>query len=120
MADTETIVGVDDLPRDRLLATMEIAPDGNEFQESVREGLEQWAYPNEPGMHRTPTINFEVVLESSVGLELDNGTEIMLGPGDVVVQKGNPESQAQQGRHRRSHFAVSVGANNGVEGGGPV
>jgi hypothetical protein len=41
-----------------------------------------------PGMHVTASIDFEVVLEGEVWLELDDGTEIHLERGDCVVQNG--------------------------------
>jgi mannose-6-phosphate isomerase-like protein (cupin superfamily) len=44
--------------------------------------------PAEPGMHTTDTIDFEVVLSGEVVLELDNGAEKTLRPGDTVVQNG--------------------------------
>lgn len=44
--------------------------------------------PAEPGMHTTDTIDFEVILSGEVVLELDDGAERRLGPGDVVVQNG--------------------------------
>jgi mannose-6-phosphate isomerase-like protein (cupin superfamily) len=42
----------------------------------------------DPGMHTTDTIDFEVVLEGTVVLELDDGAEVTLNPGDTVVQNG--------------------------------
>ena len=39
-------------------------------------------------MHTTDTIDFEVVLEGTVVLELDDGAEVTLHPGDTVVQNG--------------------------------
>jgi quercetin dioxygenase-like cupin family protein len=39
-------------------------------------------------MHTTPTIDFEVVLSGEVVLELDDGAEVTLRPGDTVVQNG--------------------------------
>ena len=48
-----------------------------------------------PGMHTTDTIDFEVVLSGQVILELDNGAEKVLRPGDTVVQNGT--------RHRWSN-----------------
>ena len=39
-------------------------------------------------MHTTDTIDFEVVLEGTVVLELDDGAEVTLRPGDTVVQNG--------------------------------
>ena len=39
-------------------------------------------------MHRTQTLDFGVVLEGSIQLELDDGATTSAGPGDVVVQRG--------------------------------
>jgi quercetin dioxygenase-like cupin family protein len=44
--------------------------------------------PDNPGMHTTDTIDFEVVLSGEVILELDDGAEKVLCPGDTVVQNG--------------------------------
>jgi mannose-6-phosphate isomerase-like protein (cupin superfamily) len=51
-------------------------------------GLLQYMDPSDPGMHTTDTIDFEVVLEGTVVLELDDGAEVTLHPGDTVVQNG--------------------------------
>ena len=40
------------------------------------------------GMHRTATLDYDIVLEGTIGLELDNGAEVTLHPGDIVVQNG--------------------------------
>jgi len=39
------------------------------------------------GFHTTETIDYVMVLEGEVALELDTG-EVTLGPGDCVVQRG--------------------------------
>lgn len=39
-------------------------------------------------MHRTHSLDYGIVLEGQVQLELDNGRTTLLGPGDVVVQRG--------------------------------
>jgi mannose-6-phosphate isomerase-like protein (cupin superfamily) len=44
--------------------------------------------PDNPGMHTTDTIDFEVVLSGEVILELDDEAETVLRPGDTVVQNG--------------------------------
>jgi quercetin dioxygenase-like cupin family protein len=44
--------------------------------------------PDEPGMHATDTLDFMVVVEGRIVLGLDDG-EHELGPGDVVIQRGN-------------------------------
>ncbi|MGH9137307.1 MAG: cupin domain-containing protein [Acidimicrobiales bacterium] len=58
-------------------------------------GLFDYNESAEPGMHTTPTIDFEVVLSGEVVLELDDGATVHLGPGDTVVQNGT--------RHRWSN-----------------
>ncbi|MUL74518.1 cupin domain-containing protein [Mycolicibacterium sp. CBMA 226] len=41
-----------------------------------------------PGMHATDTTDFAIVTQGSVGLELDEGAEVILHAGDAVVQNG--------------------------------
>jgi hypothetical protein len=45
--------------------------------------------PENPGMHRTATVDFGVVLDGEVYLELDDGAETRLSAGDTVVQLGS-------------------------------
>jgi mannose-6-phosphate isomerase-like protein (cupin superfamily) len=56
--------------------------------ESELPGLLSYMDPSDPGMHATDTIDFEVVLEGTVVLELDDGAKVTLRPGDTVVQNG--------------------------------
>ena len=70
------------------LAVMELTPGGNDFHEFVRTALAPSADPDEPGMRRTATMDYDIVLDGIIGLELDNGTEVTLKLGDVVVQNG--------------------------------
>ena len=56
--------------------------------ETKLPGLLPYMEPRNPGMHTTDTIDFEVVLEGTVVLELDDGAEVTLQPGDTVVQNG--------------------------------
>jgi mannose-6-phosphate isomerase-like protein (cupin superfamily) len=41
-----------------------------------------------PGMHTTDTVDFDVILLGEVYLELDDGAEVLLKAGDCVVQNG--------------------------------
>jgi hypothetical protein len=41
---------------------MELAPEGNDFHEFVRDGLAPWADPDDAGMHRTATLDYDLVL----------------------------------------------------------
>ncbi|MEY2424751.1 MAG: hypothetical protein QOI61_323 [Actinomycetota bacterium] len=51
-------------------------------------GMMRYMDRSDPGMHTTDTIDFEVVLEGTVVLELDDGAMVTLQPGDTVVQNG--------------------------------
>lgn len=50
------------------------------------EGPDQ-SHPRNPGMHRTATIDYVVVLSGEIYMLLDD-TDILLKAGDVVVQRG--------------------------------
>jgi len=70
------------------LTVFELPPgDSREFDQFILDNLRPLADTDRPGMHFTPTLDFDIVLQGSVGLELDDG-EILLSPGDIVVQNG--------------------------------
>lgn len=43
---------------------------------------------DKPGMHQTDTTDFGIILSGSVILELDDGVEVLLSEGDVVIESG--------------------------------
>src|SRR5262245_37197159 len=49
------------------IAILELAPNDRAFPEFVRQSLVPWADPDNPGMHRTATIDYDVVLEGTIG-----------------------------------------------------
>ena len=51
-------------------------------------GLPDVMEPDAPGMHTTDTVDFDVVIDGEVWLELDDGKEVRLTPGSCVVQNG--------------------------------
>ena len=51
------------------------------------EHVSSWKPGQHPGMHRTETIDYAVVLDGEMTLVLDDG-EVELSPGDLVVQCG--------------------------------
>jgi hypothetical protein len=58
------------------------------------------ASEREPGMHTSATIDFVIVLDGRVGLELDDGATVELDRGDVVQQIG--------ARHRWSNLGTET------------
>ena len=63
-----------------------------------------------PGMHTTSTIDFEVVLEGEVWLELDDGVEVHLRAGDTVVQNGTRHAWRNHGDTTARLAVFIVGA----------
>ena len=72
-----------------------------EVEESL-PGMMTHMEPEDPGMHTTDTIDFEVVVSGELVLELDDGAEVTLRPGDTVVQNGT----RHRWHNRRSEPAV--------------
>ena len=65
--------------------------------DATMPGMLGYMEPDAPGMHTTATIDFEVVLEGEVWLELDDGKEVHLKPGDTVVQNGTRHAWRNHG-----------------------
>jgi hypothetical protein len=60
---------------------------GQEYMEHMPELARTFELDN-PGMHTTDTVDYGIVLDGEVWLELDDGKQIHLRPHDVVVQNG--------------------------------
>ncbi|TAL03613.1 MAG: cupin domain-containing protein [Rhodospirillaceae bacterium] len=65
----------------------------------------------EPGMHATPTIDYGVVVDGQIWLEVDAGESIMLGVGDTFVQHGARHAWRNRGDRPATIVFVLVGAN---------
>jgi mannose-6-phosphate isomerase-like protein (cupin superfamily) len=68
----------------------------DEFEAKL-PGLIGYLEPDAPGMHTTPTIDFDLVLAGEVILELDNSATKTLKPGDIVVQNGTRHRWRNEG-----------------------
>jgi mannose-6-phosphate isomerase-like protein (cupin superfamily) len=92
-------------------ADLDIATALAEMEEHL-PGLLAHMDPGNPGMHTTSTVDFEVVLSGEVVLELDEGAEVTLRPGDTVVQNGTRHAWHNRGEVP-AHIAVFlVGAHH--------
>lgn len=67
-------------------------------------GMAEHLETDNPGMHTTDTVDYEFVISGEVVLELDDGAEVTLKPGDTVVQNGTRHAW----RNRTSEPAVLV------------
>ena len=78
-------------------------------------GMLAYLEPGNPGMHTTDTIDFEVVLSGEVILELDDGVEKVLRPGDTVVQNGTRHRWSNRGTEPAVLAAFLIGAHRASE-----
>jgi quercetin dioxygenase-like cupin family protein len=94
------------------VSVAELPPgESTEFDEFVSTALAEFAESGRPGMHRTASLDFDIVLEGTVGLELD-GEEIVLNPGDIVVQNGTRHRWHNRGSNKAKWVAVVIGAHH--------
>ena len=82
--------------------------------EAALPGLASYLEPDAPGMHTTDTIDFEVVLEGEVWLELDDGVEVHLRAGDTVVQNGTRHAWRNHGDTTARLAVFLIGAHHAV------
>jgi mannose-6-phosphate isomerase-like protein (cupin superfamily) len=73
-------------------------------------GMMSHIEPDNPGMHTTDTIDYEVVLAGHPVLELDDGVEKVLNPGDTVVQNGTRHRWHNRGDEPAVMAVVLIGA----------
>ena len=95
-----TDIVMDDLDIGAALAAME----------SALPGMAAHMEPDHPGMHTTASVDYEFVVSGSVVLELDDGTEVELHPGDTVVQNGTRHAWRNRGSEPCRIVVVLVGA----------
>lgn len=65
--------------------------------ESKLPGLASHIEPDHPGMHRSETVDYEYVISGEVWLELDDCEQVLLRPGDTVVQNGTRHAWRNEG-----------------------
>jgi quercetin dioxygenase-like cupin family protein len=76
-------------PPDSVMADPAFNPEAAGREHAVESpGLVECFEPDAPGMHTTPTVDYGIVLEGEIWLELDNGKTVHLKMHDVIVQNG--------------------------------
>lgn len=75
-------------------------------------GLFECFEAEHPGMHRTPTIDYGVLLEGELWLELDNGEQRLVRPGDVVIQNGTRHAWRNKSERLAKAIFFMVGIGN--------
>jgi hypothetical protein len=75
---------------------------------AVSPGLAERFEPD--GKHTTPTIDYGIVLDGEIWLELDNGVETCLTPFDVFVQNGTRHAWRNKSDRPATFAVVLIGA----------
>jgi mannose-6-phosphate isomerase-like protein (cupin superfamily) len=70
---------------------------GQEFAQHI-PGLAEKFEPDGSGMHKTMTVDYDIVLSGELWLELDDGEVRHLKPGDIVVQNGTRHAWHNRGQ----------------------
>lgn len=76
-------------------------------------GLGELFEADAPGFHRTDTIDYGVVLDGEITLELDDGCTSVLQRGDLVVQMGTRHAWRNVGNTPARLLFVMVGGERG-------
>lgn len=100
------------LPPDSVMATPEFDPTaaGGEYMQHL-PGLAEKFEMDAPGMHTTDSIDYGVVLDGEVVLELDDGKTTLLKKNDVVVQNGTRHAWRNPSSKPVTMLFVLTGAN---------
>jgi quercetin dioxygenase-like cupin family protein len=69
---------------------------------------------NHPHMHRTETIDYVIVIEGEIEMDMDDST-VKLKAGDILIQRGTNHAWANRGDKRaRVAFVLVDGAPLGI------
>jgi mannose-6-phosphate isomerase-like protein (cupin superfamily) len=90
----------DDLDVERAVAAV------NEKLPGMMDHME----PDNPGMHTTDTVDLDLMLSGEMFLELDDGAEVHLRPGDCVIQNGTRHAWHNRGSEPCTMLSILVGA----------
>lgn len=81
--------------------------------EEVFPGLLAAFEPDAPGFHTTPTVDYDIVLQGTLTLALDDGAEVELPAGSCVVQNGTRHAWHNYGDETAMLAYVIVDARRG-------
>lgn len=80
----------------------------------VLPGLAEKFEMEHPGMHTTDTVDYGVLLDGELHLELDDGVTKKLAPRDVVIQNGTRHAWRNKSNKPATMLFVLVGASRGA------
>jgi mannose-6-phosphate isomerase-like protein (cupin superfamily) len=82
--------------------------------EAAFPGLLAHMDPDDPGMHRSATIDYLYVVSGDVVLELDDGVEVELRAGDACIQNGTRHRWRNPGAEPCTIVIAMLGAHHAL------
>jgi hypothetical protein len=95
-------------PPDSVMASIDPEAAGAE-QARELPGLADTFDPQRPGFHATPSIDYVILLEGELWLELEEGEQVHLNQGDVVIQNGTWHAWHNRSDNGAVIAAISLG-----------
>jgi len=91
-------------------------PDEEVFEKAKENDVDiaaEWrkAMKDDWGMHTTDTIDYDIILSGELWMELDDGVEVHLKPGDCVIQNGTRHAWRNKSSKNCVGLCVCIGAN---------
>jgi hypothetical protein len=96
-------------PADPNMTPADIAKMQDWFFNEVGDPQARGDTSRHPLMHKTPTVDYILLLSGEISLILDEGDPVKLKPFDAVVQRGVGHSWANTGREPALLMCVMVG-----------
>jgi hypothetical protein len=96
------------LPPDRVWSQVDAAAAEAE-QRAASPGIAERFEPDNPGMHATDTVDYVLVLDGEIWLDLDTGGMLRLGVGDTVIQNATRHAWRNLGDAPATFAVLHVG-----------
>ncbi|WP_037471257.1 cupin domain-containing protein [Sinorhizobium fredii] len=107
----ETRLMIVRFPPDSVMADPSFDPAAADAEQRMHlPGLAELFERENPGMHTTDTIDYDIVLEGEIWLELDDGADVHLRQGDVAIQCGTRHAWRNKGTSPATMAFVLIGA----------
>ncbi len=101
-------------PPDSVMAASDFDPQaaGAEYGKRL-PGLAERFEPETPGMHTTDTVDYDIILDGEITLEVDGGQSRVLKQGDIAVQYGARHAWRNHSNKPATLIFVLIGAKRG-------
>nr|WP_315458044.1 cupin domain-containing protein [uncultured Sphingorhabdus sp.] len=98
-------------PPDSVMAEPNFDPmaAGAEYMQRL-PGLAELFEPENPGMHTSDTVDYDIVLDGKITVEFDDGAKVELNKGDILVQYGTRHAWRNESSETATMIFVLVGA----------